>query len=241
MDGMPIYKLKLIERREIARNTLVFLFEKPEGFSFQPGQYGGFTLIDPKEMDDRGITRRFSILSTPEDKHVAIAIRCIQPSAFKRVLSTLPIGQEIKFAGPTGSFVLHADKTTPAVFIAGGIGITPFYSMIRDATFHQSTQPIFLFYGNHQIADAAFLDELNYLQQQNPYFKMIPVLDKPDVQWHGEVGFINHILINKYIRDLSEPIFYVCGSPGMVTVIQETLAEMGIDEDKIRVEDFPGY
>ncbi len=238
---MPIYKLKLIEQREIARGTLVFIFEKPDGFTFKPGQYAGFTLIDPKETDDRGITRRFSLLSTPDDAHIAIAIRCIQPSAFKRTLSTLPIGQEIKFAGPTGNFILHEDTNTPAVLIAGGIGITPFYSMVRHASIQQSTRPILLFYGNHQINDAAFLDELNQLQQQNPHFKMIAVMDNADETWNGERGYINHTILNKYIRDLNSPIYYVCGSPVMVTALQETLAEMGIDEDKIRVEDFPGY
>src|SRR4051812_22974007 len=107
---MPIHHLKLCNRQEIARGTLLFEFEKPAGLHFKAGQYGGFTLINPTETDANGITRRFSLLSIPDDPYLAIATR-VQQSAYKRVLSTLPIGSEIKFAGPTGSFTLHEDIT----------------------------------------------------------------------------------------------------------------------------------
>lgn len=237
---MPIHKLKLIDRREIARGTLVFVFEKPDGLTFKPGQYAGFTLINPSETDANGITRRFSLLSTPDDPHISFATR-IQNSAYKRVLNDLSLGSEIKFAGPTGAFTLHEDTAIPAVFIAGGIGITPFYSMIQHATTHQSPQKMYLFYGNQAPNDAALLNELVKLQEQNPHFKLIATMANPDPAWKGETGFITHTMIKKYIDDLSAPIYYICGSPAMVTTLQETLVEMDIDEEKIKVEDFPGY
>src|SRR5690348_6930595 len=115
---MPIYTLKLIQRSEVARETIELVFEKPVGFTFTAGQYGGFTLIRPSETDAGGITRRFSLLNSPNDNHISITTR-IQTSAYKRVLNTLKIGDEIKFAGPTGNFVLHQDSDTPAVLIAG--------------------------------------------------------------------------------------------------------------------------
>lgn len=241
---MPIYKLKLIARNEVANGTCVFLFEKPANFTFKPGQYGGFTLINPNETDSGGITRRFSLLSTPDDTHLAIATRLQKTqkhSAYKRVLCDLAVGSEIKFAGPTGTFVLHDDISTPAVLIAGGIGISPFYSMIQYATQHQTSQQIYLFYGNQSPADAAFLAELNRMQEENSKFKLIATMATPDNTWQGETGFITDKMIKKYIPDLSAPIYYICGSPVMVTTLQETLAEMGIDEDRIQVEDFPGY
>src|SRR5947207_2456323 len=111
---MPIYTLKLINRREVARDTLEFIFNKPANLTFIPGQYAGFTLINPSETDANGITRRFSLLSTPDDPHIIITTR-IQNSAYKRVLNSLTIGAEIKFAGPTGAFTLHDDTTIPAV------------------------------------------------------------------------------------------------------------------------------
>ena len=237
---MPLYKIKLTDRHEVANNTFVFVFEKPAGFSFQPGQYGGFTLIAPKETDAGGITRRFSFLSTPEDSYLSFATR-ILPSAYKRVLNALPLGSEMKLAGPTGNFILHEDAHIPAVLFAGGIGITPFYSMIRHAAHCAISQKLILFYGNQTIQDTAFLKELMQLEQDHPHFKCIVTLDRADENWTGEKGYITHTMIKKYIPDLSIPFYYVCGAPVMVTALQELLVEMGIDENKIKVEDFPGY
>lgn len=238
---MPIYHLKLIDRKVVAHDTNLFTFEKPEGFTFIPGQYAGFTLIESQEIDTGGITRRFSILSIPNDPFIAIATRT-QKSAYKRVLNALPIGNKIKLAGPTGKFTLHDEEmNVPAVLIAGGIGITPFYSMIRHATEIRSSQKIILFYGNQQISDAAFLSELVNLSKTNPNFTLVSTMAVPDESWQGETGFINDAMLVKYIADLATPIYYICGSPMMVTKLRQTLREMKIEEEKIRVEDFPGY
>lgn len=237
---MPIYTVKLIQKRDIARNTIELTFEKPAGMQYTPGQYGGFTLINPPETDASGNTRRFSLLSAPHQDHISIATR-LQTSAYKRVLSQFNPGDVIKFAGPTGNFVLHTEATTPAVLIAGGIGIAPFYSMIQHAVQHASSQPIYLFYGNQTEEDACYLQELQQWQAQHPALHFIPVLAKPTAEWSGETGFITDTILKKYITDLSSPIYYICGSPAMVTTLQETLMEMGIEADKIKIEDFPGY
>ena len=239
---MPLYNIKLIDKREVANNTIMFIFEKPKGFTFIPGQYGGFTLIQPKEVDQGGITRRFSLLSSPDDNHLAIVTRIqTQSHAYKRVLNQLPIGCEIKFAGPTGNFILHDELKTPAILIAGGIGIAPFYSMIKHTISHKIPRKIILFYGNATRLDAAFLDELNQCQITYPFFKLIAAMDKPESSWQGETGFITHIMIKKHVHDIRAPFYYICGAPSMVTTIQEMLVEMNIDEDHIQVEDFPGY
>lgn len=237
---MPIYKIKLIDRQEIAKEMVVFTFEKPTGFSFIPGQYGGFTLINPSETDANGITRRFSFLNAPHDDHLRIATR-IQQSAYKRVLNTLPLGSEIKLAGPTGNFILHEDENTPAVMIAGGIGITPFYSMIKHAIHVGSKRELYLFYGNQSHHCAPFLSELTELAKKHKTLKLIPTFEKPDTDWQGETGYITQTMIKKYLPNLSIPIFYICGSPAMVSTLQESLMEMDIDAERIRVEDFPGY
>lgn len=237
---MPIYTLKLQAKRDIARNTILFAFEKPPNFTFIPGQYGGFTLTTPAAGQPGSNTRRFSLLCSPNDTTINIGTR-IQPSSFKNALLELPIGGDIKFAGPTGNFILHSDATVPAVLIAGGIGIAPFYSMIKHATETKSPQPIYLFYGNNTLQDAALIDELNGFAKQNPNLTLIHVLAHPEADWQGETGYITHTVIKKYIRDLNQPIYYVCGAPAMVTALQETLVEMDIDEDRIKVEDFPGY
>lgn len=237
---MPIHILTLQNRREIARSTIEFTFSKPEGLTYKPGQYAGFTLINPTETDAGGITRRFSLLSTPDEAYIRIAMR-IQNSAYKRVLNSLPMGSEIKFAGPTGNFTLHDDSNIPAVLLAGGIGITPFYCMAQHAAKQQSPQHITLFYGNQSFGDAPYLAELTALQNDNSHFKLVATMDKPDNVWQGETGYITHTMIKKYVPDLSTPIFYVCGGPAMVSTLQELLVEMGIENERIKVEDFPGY
>lgn len=237
---MPIYKIKLLEHKEATKDTFEFIFEKPAGFHFVPGQYGGFTLIHPQETDAGGMTRRFSLFSSPDEEYIKIVTR-IQNSAYKRVLKALPVGSEIKLAGPVGKFILHEDTSVPAVFIAGGIGITPFHSMIQYATEHQSPQKIYLFYGNLNRETAAFLDELTAFQNKNSQFKLIATLDKVDNNWHGETGFINEVMLKKYIDDLNAPIYYICGSPSMVAALHATLKNIGIQEDRIRIEEFPGY
>ena len=237
---MPIYKIKLLHRKEVAEKTVVFTFEKPAEFIFTPGQYAGFTLIHPPETDAGGNTRRFSLLSIPQDAHIRIVTR-IQSSAFKRVLNTLPIGSELKLVGPSGHFTLHENSHIPAVFIAGGIGIAPFYSMIRHATYQHSTQELSLFYGNAQETHAAFLEEFSQLEKQNPKFKCILTMEHAHAHWKGHVGFITDALITKYLSSLTTPIYYICGSPAMVAALQTTLLKMGIDPHQMHAEDFPGY
>ena len=105
---MPIHKLKLVSRRDVARATVEFIFEKPAGLTFIPGQYAGFTLINPEETDASGITRRFSLSSTPDDEHIAITLR-MQNSAYKRVLNTMNIGMKLNLHDPLKH--LHQDNT----------------------------------------------------------------------------------------------------------------------------------
>lgn len=236
---MPIYTIKLIDKKVVANNTIAFTFEKPSAFKFIAGQYGGFTLINPIEKDDKGATRRFSLLSAPDEPHLTIVTR-IQTSAFKRNLNNLALGEAIKFAGPTGNFVLHEDGA-PAVLIAGGIGIAPFYSIIKDVLTHKPAQQIILFYGNRSLADSAYLAEFQELEQAHATFKMIPVLSEPDAEWYGDTGFITDEILVKNLNDLDSYIYYVCGSPAMVAAMQQVLAELQISPDRIKVEDFPGY
>jgi ferredoxin-NADP reductase len=237
---MPIHLIKLLDHENIARQTVAYRFEKPAGFTFIPGQYGGLTLTHESALAIPQSTRRFSLLSAPHDPFIAIATR-LQPSPYKAALQTLPIGGVAKFAGPTGRFVLDDNEQTPAVLIAGGIGITPFYSMIRDHLYRGSTRPITLFYGNESREDAPYLDELLSLAKRHPTFQCIPCLSQPTSDWPFERGWINDALIKKYVLQMFLPHYYVCGSPAMVTALHEILQMLEIAEDHIHIEDFPGY
>lgn len=237
---MPIYTITLLKRRMVAKDTLELVFERPTGFDFVPGQYGGFTLINAKGLGPQEATRRFSILSAPDEPHLAIVTR-LQPSRYKQALNALAPGDTIKLAGPMGAFVLHDDFTVPAALIAGGIGVAPFCSMIHYASRHQATRWIYLFYGNQHLADAAYFDEMMALSTTYDSLTFVPTLAFPPTGWQGEQGNISAEILKKHIINIELPIYYICGSPAMVTALQETLIEMGVLEGKIKVEDFPGY
>jgi ferredoxin-NADP reductase len=240
---MAKYISKLLERKEIAEGTMEFHFSKPEGFNYKPGQHIEITLINPPETDEEGNSRVLSLVSAPYEPNLIVATR-MRDSAFKRVLKTMPIGGEVNIEGPYGSLILHSDSTKPAVFIAGGIGITPFMSMIRYATKENLPHKIFLFYSNRRPEDTAYLEELKQKERENPNFHLIATMTQMEnskLPWHGETGYINEAMIKKYIEDITKPIYYLAGPPAMVSAMREMLVKMGVIEDNIRTEEFGGY
>jgi len=164
---MATHNIKLIERRELADGTVGFFFEKPAGFEYKAGQFARFTLIDPPETDAEGTARTFTIASAPCEDHLMFATR-MRDTAFKRIIKTMPLGAEVVCKGPYGSLTLHEDAARPAVFLTGGIGITPFRSIAVQAAQDKSPHTVYLFYSNRRPEDAAFLDELAALGTENP-------------------------------------------------------------------------
>jgi len=237
------YKTRLKQREPIAEGTMAFHFEKPSGFGFKPGQYADMTLLAPPETDAEGNVRSFSIVSSPRDEHLTFATR-MRDTAFKRVLRNMPIDGEVQLDGPMGSFTLHNNQAKPAVFLAGGIGITPFSSIIRAAAEEKLGHKLYLFDSNRRPEDAPFLKDLQDLEKQNPNFRFIPTMtemDKSHATWKGETGFINREMLVKHLPELNGPIYYVAGPPAMVTVMREMLVAAGVDQDDIRTEEFAGY
>src|SRR5262245_4599046 len=169
---MTKYITRLNERRDVAEGTMAFFLEKPPGLQFKAGQYMNFTLIDPPETDAEGNTRSFSIASAPFEADLAVATR-MRDTAFKRVFRTLTLRSEVRISGPFGSFTLHTDASRPAVFLVGGIGITPFRSIILDAAHNKLAHQLYLFYSNRRPEDAAFLEELRLAEQHNPNYKFV--------------------------------------------------------------------
>ncbi len=233
----------LIKREGIAEETMAFHFAKPADFQFRAGQAVDITLLNPSETDAEGNTRAFSIASAPFDGDLLIATR-MRNSAFKRVLRSATLPLAVKIEGPSGSFVLHRKAEKPAVFLAGGIGITPFFSIIRDATHDRAPHQLYLFYGNRRPEDAAFLDTLIALPSQNSNFHFIATMsemEKSHRGWQGETGFIDKAMLTKHLPTLEGPIYYIAGPPAMVAAMRRMLTEAGVDEDDIRTEEFSGY
>lgn len=240
---MAVYKTKLVKKEEVADGTMAFYLEKPEGFDFIAGQYMTVTLIKPPETDNEGDSRFLSIASAPNEKYLMVTTR-IRDTAFKRVLKNLPVGSEIKIDGPEGSFYLHKDASHPAVFLIGGIGITPVFSILKNAAYQKLPHQLFLFYSNKRPEDAAFLKELQNLEQENPNFKLIATMteiDNSKMPWQRETGYINKEMIQKYVGNLNSPIYYMSGPPAMVKAMRELAEKIGASDDDIKFEEFAGY
>src|SRR2546421_1638796 len=170
-----------------------------------------FTLINPPEDDASGPTRPFTIASAPHELELMIATR-MRASAFKRTLAAASLGTKVEMEGPAGVMVLHEDAARPAVFLAGGIGITPFLAMARDAARRRLRHRLSLFYSNRRPQDAAFLAELERLQ--GPNFRLISTMTAaPD--WRGERRLISRGPLAEHLPDLPAPIYYFARPPGM--------------------------
>lgn len=237
------FKTTLINQKEVASGTMAFSFEKPADFTFKAGQYLKITLINPPETDAEGNSRLFSITSAPHEKDIMITTR-MRDTAFKRVLKTLSPGTEVTIQAPMGVLTLPAESSGQVVFIAGGIGITPFRSMILDAAYHKSPLQITLFYSDKTPADTAFLSELQEVQKTYPQFKLIPIMTrmagKPQ-EWQGETGHIDGAMIQKYIQNISEPVYYIAGPPDLTETIRQTLLAANVPSGNIQFEKFVGY
>jgi ferredoxin-NADP reductase len=240
---MSGYKSTLLGRTEVAEGTMAFQFEKPTNFVFKPGQYIDLTISDSQGGAVNGLTHTFSIASSPFDERLLVTTR-MRNTVFKQALSILPIGSPARIEGPTGSFSLHKNTARPAVFLAGGIGIAPFLSMLSYATGERLRHSIVLFYANRYLKDAAFMDSLWNLECANPRFRFVPILTRMtnnNGDWRGRTGHISSEMLVTRVGRLAGPIYYIAGPPTMVAATRRTLSEVGVDEDDIRTEEFAGY
>lgn len=224
-------KIPIFEQKIIAEKTYEVSFGlSGKKFDFLAGQY--IRVIAPKLLhpDPRGSSRVFSILSSPNDKNkISVAFRD-SGSGFKRTLMELPIGSFVDIQGPFGDFTLPKDISFPLVFIAGGIGITTFLSMIRYIAEQKLTYQITLLYGNRNAESAAYLKELVAITKQNSHLVL-----------KNQFEHIDANFIQQSIKNFSEPTWYIVGHPAMVAEMRELLLHLNINDSRIYSEDFFGY
>lgn len=240
---MAKFETQLTGSETVAEGTMAFHFAKPEGFRFEAGQSVNLSLIDPPETDHKGNSRSFSLVSAPYEPGLVIATR-MRDTAFKRVLRAMRPGGRVSLRGPAGKFTLDPADPRPAAFLAGGIGITPFVSLLRQAARDKSPRDLWMFYSNRRPEDAAFLDELVRLQERNPRYRFVGTMvemDKSSRTWDGETGFIDRAMLARHLPDPSAPVYYMAGPPGMVEAMQKMLADAGVSGEAIRSDEFFGY
>jgi ferredoxin-NADP reductase len=240
MTTMPVH---LQRREEVASDTMAFHFDKPAGFDFKPGQAIDLVLADPSLSATDSARHAFSIVSAPHERELVVATR-MRDSAFKNALSRLPIGGAAEVDGPFGSLTLHNKRDRAAVLVAGGIGITPFMSMLRHAAHIAPQQRLVLLYANRRPEDSAFLSELQRLEGENHHFRLVATMTRmrqSRLPWTGETGAIDEALLKRIGAELPDPIYYVAGPPAMVGGLQAALERAGVDSDDVRSEEFHGY
>jgi ferredoxin-NADP reductase len=236
-----VTNVKLIKKEEIAGGTMAFYFEKPEGFEYRAGQFADYTLINPPETDAEGDTRGFSLITAPFEEYIGAATR-LRDTAFKRTLKDLPLGTEVKLDAPYGDFTLHKTETTPAVFLIGGIGVTPVRSMVAQATHDKTAHKITLLHANKTQSAAPFAGDFEQFAKENPNFNFVPVVtDETPADWAGEHGRIDETILKRHIPDLNAPIYYLSGPEGMVKAMRQLLIGLNVNEDNIKTEEFTGY
>jgi len=240
---MADYTITLKHREEVAEETMAFHFDiAGTGYTFKAGQNAAFTLLEPPETDTAGNTRTLSFASSPNDLSSLMVAMRMRRSAFKNSLKALPLGSKLRVSSAIGSFRLHADGSKPAVFLVGGIGITPVLSILAHAAEHALPHQIYVFYSNRDARKVAFLRELQKWEKTNPAFTFIPTVTTPNGSvWPFEHGRIDAQMLARYIPEVHTPVYYVCGPPEMVMAMQKLLYGLGVNEDNIRSEEFGGY
>ena len=193
---------RINEKHDVAKGTLFVTFDLlGEQVDFKPGQYFFVTLPDAGHQDDRGLRRHFSVVTSPNDKVLGLATR-MRDSAFKRTLRELPIGTEVDVEQPKGDFVLPEDTSRPLVFIAGGIGITVFRSMLRYIREEALPYRVTLVYSNRDRDSTAFLDELRELEREISDFRLILTMTQ-DPDWDGETRKVDTQFVEDYLGETS--------------------------------------
>jgi ferredoxin-NADP reductase len=235
-------RAQIKEKQEVAKGTLLVTFDLlGEKVTFKPGQYFFVTLPDVGHQDDKGLRRHITVVTSPNEKGVLGFATRMRDSAFKRSLRELPVGAEVDVEPPKGSFALPDDTSRPLVFIAGGIGITVFRSMLRYIREEQLPYRVTLIYSNRDRESTAFLDELRELEQALPDFRLILTMTQ-DPGWDGETRKVDAEFVKDYLDgDLNQYTVLVAGPPNMVEGVQEALAEAGVDEENVVAARYSGY
>jgi ferredoxin-NADP reductase len=234
--GGQAVETTVISSRRVTPSTHDVVLRKPNGFGFLPVQFTFLTL-----MTDRGPdTRPMSLATSPTRPNLEYGVRTSE-SQYKRAFASLEPGDSVMVQGPFGDFVLEEER--PALFIAGGIGITPLKGMAEYAADKKLQIPITLLYSNRSEDEIDYRAELEELERQNPRFRILHTLTGETSldSWTGSRGRIHPDLLRKAAEGLDRPIYYLCGKPSLVSTMFGLLQQKGVPEEDVRIEVFRGY
>ncbi len=235
------FMLTLTSVRESAKGVYDFIFAPDRKFSFAPGQYMEWTL-EHRYPDNRGNRRYFTIASSPTEDEVRLGVKFYpQASTFKRALAAMKTGSTISVSHLAGGFVLPKNPKKKIILIAGGIGITPFRSMIQYLLDRNEARPIVLFYSNRTAADIAYQDVFDRAARKLGIKTIYAVTDDATAIPGIHNGFVDARLIAAEVPDYRTRTFYISGPPTMVDAFKATLRTMGVSRFRIKSDFFPGF
>jgi ferredoxin-NADP reductase len=233
-------KATIKEKREVAKGTLFVAFDLGgENVEFEPGQYFWVELLDPPYEDEKGPRRHITVVTSPTEGLLGLATR-IRDTAFKRSLVEMPEGAAVDVEQPKGSFVLPEDTSKRYAFVAGGIGITPFRSMLRYIADKGLDYDITLVYSNRDVESTAFLDELKELESVVPRCRVLFTMTD-DPSWEGDKRMLDAEVLRELLGDLESFHFMIAGPPPMAKSVEASLLEAGLSEDQVQSDSFSGY
>ncbi|MES2315430.1 MAG: FAD-binding oxidoreductase [Patescibacteria group bacterium] len=236
--------LRLIAKEQIAKDTYQFSFTSgKDEMEFHPGQYLEWTLPH-KHSDSRGNRRYFTIASSPVEENFRIGVKFYpEPSSFKKTLLGMKPNDMLVASGLAGEFIMPHNKDVKLCFMAGGIGITPFESMLNYMLERKQHRDVIMLYSNKTSADIAYLETIKRAQNELG-IRTVHVLSDTNslpTGWQGESGFITAEMIKRKVPDWNERIFFISGPHGMVNAFKDALKEMGVHRSHIKIDFFPGF
>lgn len=239
-------KVKLVKKEEAAKETKSFFFEPQTEVIWKPGQYFYFTLAQLHYPDERGGKRQFTIASSPTEGIIMITTRMTSHSGFKRTLDELPMGALIDAEGPNGTYILDQNTTGDHVFLAGGIGVTPFRCFIKYNIDKSLTSTnLHLICSNSTPSEVAFMQELENWPKDHQNITVDMTVthpeDEPQIPWGGLTGRVDETKLHELVGDLGKPTFWICGPPTMVDALDELLGKIEIPTSRRKIEKFTGY
>ena len=228
------------ETREVAKGTLLVTLTVENYPDYRPGAYFWVELPERGHDDEKGLRRHISLVTSPSEKGLVGLATRLRDSAFKRTLAALEVGDEVVVEEPKGSFLLPEATDVSYVFVAGGIGITVFRSMLRYIRDEQLPYQITLVYSNRDRESAAFLDELSELEQQIGGLRVILTMTEDD-GWEGETRRLDAEVLGDLLGGLEGRRFLVAGPPAMADAVVEALHGAGVPEESVLSDKFSGY
>ena len=228
------------EKREVAKGTLLVLFAVDAYPEYRPGSYFWVELPERGHQDEKGLRRHISLVTSPTESGVVGLATRLRDTAFKSTLAELEVGDEVEVEEPKGSFLLPEDTSGDYVFVAGGIGITVFRSMLRYIADEQLPYRVTLVYSNRDRESSAFLDELEELERRIEGLRVILTMTDEE-GWDGETRRLDAEVLRDLLGGLEGKQFLVAGPPPMAEGVADSLSGAGVPDDRVLADKFSGY